>query len=118
MEKKKGCMDVSMEALKGEVMPLRWCPCNDFTSTVDLLDPDTPTQPSQQIPVPIGLLKTTVTETWTKRTETERVKTEGSGVRWSSRGGTMKKGAMQKVSCWSEVFIGMQKGGNITGSMQ
>lgn len=26
-------------------------------------------------------------------------------------------GAMQEVNCWSEVFIGMQKGGNISGSM-
>lgn len=54
MEEKKGCVDVTRQALKGEAMPLRWCPCNDFTSTVALLDPDTPTQPSQQIPVPIG----------------------------------------------------------------
>ncbi|TWW80028.1 hypothetical protein D4764_10G0010580 [Takifugu flavidus] len=71
-----------MQALNGDVMPLWWCPCNDFSSSVALFDPDTPKRPSQQIPVPIGLLRTTVTEIWTGRTETERVKTEGSEF-WS-----------------------------------
>lgn len=85
-----------MEALKGEVMPLRRCPCNDFTSPVALLDPDTPTQPSQQIPVPMGLLRAAGMEIWTEGTETERVKTEGSGVWRSSRGGTMKKGLCKR----------------------
>lgn len=82
MEEKKGCMDITMQALKGDVMPLWWCPCNDFSSSVALFDPDTPKRPSQQILVPIGLLRTTVTEIWTGRTETERVKTEGSEVWW------------------------------------
>lgn len=96
MEEKKGCTDVGVHALKGEVMPLRWCPCNDFTSPVALLDPDTPTQPSQQIPVPIGLLRMAAMEIWTEPTETERVKTEGSGAWWWSRGGTMKKGLCKR----------------------
>lgn len=82
MGEKKGCTDVTMQGLKGEVMPLWWCPCNDFSSSVALSDPDTPKRPSQQIPVPVGLPRSAVMEIWTGRTETERVKTEGSEVRW------------------------------------
>lgn len=117
MEEKKGCMDVTLQALKGEVMPLRWCPRNDFTSTVALLDPDTPTRPSQQILVPIGPMRTAGMEIWTERTETERENRRERGV-VLGQGRYHEKGAMQKVNCWSEVFIGMQKGGNISGSLR
>ncbi|CAG00926.1 unnamed protein product [Tetraodon nigroviridis] len=93
-------------------MPLRRCPCNDFTSTAALLDPDTPTQPSQRIPVPIGLLRTTAMAIRTERTETERVKTDGSGVWWwSSWGGAMKKGLCKRSTVGQRFLLACRREG-------
>lgn len=94
-------MDVTTQPLKGEAMPLQRSPCDDFTSTVTPLDPDTPSLPNQnpkplslQLLVPIGLAMATVAKVrkeWMERTRTNRV--EG----WVGRGAS-KKGAMQKVN--------------------
>lgn len=54
----KGCMDVTAQPLKGEEMPLQRSPCDDFTSTVTPLDPDTPPlsnpKPQPSLPAAAG----------------------------------------------------------------
>lgn len=47
-------MDVTAQPLKGEAMPPQRSPCDDFTSTVTPLDPDTPLSPTQN-PYPLSL---------------------------------------------------------------
>lgn len=120
----KGCMDVTAQPLKGDAKPPHRSPCDDFTSTVTPLDPDTPFCPTQknlnplspalQLLVPIGPPRAAVaegTEEWTERRRAKEKKGEGRG------GGGREKGAMQKVNCWSEVFLlGVQEGGSGSGS--
>lgn len=86
MEEEKGCkgyMDVTAQPLKEEAMPPHWSPCDDFTSTMTPLDPDTPLCPTQnptplllQLLVPIGPPWAAVAEgkkEWTeRRRENER----------------------------------------------
>lgn len=103
------CVDVTAQPLKGKAMPPHRSPCDDYTSTVTPFDPDTPIWPTRnptslslQLLVPIGrrgpLRKGWRRNGWRER---ERGK-EGQG--------SSEKGAMQKVNCWSEVFIGSAGG--------
>lgn len=99
----KRCVDITAQPLKGKAMPPHRSPCDDYTSTVTPLDPDTPLWPapnpaslSLQLLVPIGLPWAAGKEGWMERRK------EGQG--------SSKKGAMQKVNCWSEVFIGSMGG--------
>lgn len=109
----KGCMDVTAQPLKGDEMPLQRSPCDDFTSTVTPLDPDTPPFcPTQnpnplcpQLLVPIGPPSAAVAEGKKDWTERRRAK-----ERREKNGGSSEKGAVQKVNCWSEVFIGSAGG--------
>lgn len=108
----KGCMDVTAQPLKGDAMPPHRSPRDDFTSTVTPPDPDTPLCPTQnpsplslQLLVPIGPPWAAVAEgkkEWTERRRAKEKKGEGRGC--------SEKGAMQKVNCWSEVFIGSAGG--------
>lgn len=84
----KGCMDVTAQPLKGEAMPPQWSPCDDFTSTMTPLDPDTPLCPTQnpqpllslQLLVPIGPPRAAVAvgkKEWTEGKRAKEKKGEG-----------------------------------------
>lgn len=108
-------MDVTTQPLKGEAMPLQRSPCDDFTSTVTPLDPDTPLCPTKTpslSPCSCWFPLACRGPLWRRGRrngwrEGER-RREKDGV-WGG-GGCSEKGAMQKVNCWSEVFIGSAGG--------
>lgn len=122
MEEEKGCVDVTMQPLKGEAMPLQQSPCDDFTSTVTPLDTDTPSLPNQnpkplslQLLVPIGLLMATVAKVrkeWTERTRADR------GEGWVGGGVAARRGPCKRSTVGQRFLLGAQEGGGRSGSMR
>lgn len=116
-------VDVTMQPLKGEAMPLQQSPCDDFTSTVTPLDTDTPSLPNQnlkplslQLLVPIGLLMATVAKVrkeWTERTRANR------GEGWVGSGGVVaRRGPYKRSTVGHRFLLGVQEGGGRSGSMR
>lgn len=116
----KGCMDVTAQPLKGEAMPPQRSPCDDFTSTVTPLDPDTPLCPTQnpkplspQLLVPIGPPSAAVAEGKKEWTERRRAK-----ERREKNGGAARRGPCKRSTAGQRFLLGVQEGGSGSGSMR
>lgn len=109
----KGCMDVTAQPLKAEAMPLHRRHGDDFTTTVTPLDPapsPPPTQCTPQTPPPLiaaaGSHWTAIDCRGSRKKRRRDGRKEGSG----EIDGEQQDGPMEKVNCWSEVFIGIARG--------
>lgn len=110
-EEALGCMDITIQPLKGE---MQQSPCNDFTSAVTLFDPDTPSPLS--LLVPIGQLRTTLAKGRTEWTERPKGRSEKDVLfRW----GSTTRNSHAKGQMLVRVFflLGVQEGGSGNGSM-
>lgn len=113
-------MDVTAQPLKGEAMPPQWSPCDDFTSTVTPLDPDTPLCPTQnpnplslQLLVPIGPQRAAVAEGKKEWTERRRAK-----ERREKEGGAVRRGLCKRSTVGQRFLLGVREGGSGSGSMR
>lgn len=113
-------MDVTVQPLKGEAMPPQRSPCDDFTSTVTPLDPDTPLCPTQnpnplslQLLVPIGPPRAAVAEGKKEWTERRRAK-----ERREKDGGAARRGPCKRSTVGQRFLLGVQEGGSGSGSMR
>ncbi|KAK9514253.1 hypothetical protein VZT92_027732 [Zoarces viviparus] len=106
-------MDVTAQPLKGEAKPPHRSPCDDFTSTVTPLDPDTPFCPTQnpdprslQLLVPIGPPRAAVAEGKEEWTERRRAK-----ERREKDGGAARRGLCKRSTVGQRFLLGVRREG-------
>ena len=118
----KGCMDVTAQPLKGEEMPLQRSPCDDFTSTVTPLDPDTPPlsnpKPQPSLPAAAGSHWPAECRCGGGEEGLDREK-ESEGKEGEERGGgAARRGPCKRSTVGQRFLLGVQEGGSGSGSMR